>query len=125
MSEACIFCDRVDVDGLQAAVAFDDAFPVSAGHRLVIPRRHVERLEELADDEWDAVFALVRAESRRLAGDPEVDAVNIGVNSGRAAGQTVAHAHVHVIPRRCGDVHDPRGGVRWVVPDGADYWTER
>jgi diadenosine tetraphosphate (Ap4A) HIT family hydrolase len=54
---------------------------------------------------------------------PDVDAVNIGVNSGQAAGQTIDHAHVHVIPRRAGDVGDPRGGVRWVIPARADYWS--
>lgn len=103
------------------AVAFADAFPVTAGHLLVVPRRHVERVEHLTDAEWSGVFGLVRA----LAVGLTAEGLNIGVNSGAAAGQTVAHAHVHLIPRSTGDVADPRGGVRHVIPHRADYWSSR
>ena len=121
---ACPFCEHVrSANQATAAIALDDQYPVSEGHRLVVPRRHVERLEELDPDEWHAVFALVREEARRLAGVSDVEGVNVGVNSGAAAGQTVGHAHVHVIPRRVGDVADPKGGVRWVIPGRADYWS--
>jgi diadenosine tetraphosphate (Ap4A) HIT family hydrolase len=114
---ACPFCERCS--GLQGpAAAFDDAFPVTPGHRLVVPAAHVERLEDLDAATWAAVFALVRKEALRAGGD----GVTIGVNSGRAAGQTVDHAHVHVIPRRAGDVPDPRGGVRCVVPERRAWW---
>jgi diadenosine tetraphosphate (Ap4A) HIT family hydrolase len=82
----------------------------------------VGRLELLEISEWQDLFSLVQTVSRELAGRPDVDGVNIGVNSGVAAGQTVEHGHVHVIPRRAGDVIDPRGGVRHVVPDRARYW---
>lgn len=91
----------------------------------MVPVRHVALLEDLADAEWEAVFALVRDEVRRIRQRPGVVGVNVGVNSGPAAGQTVEHAHVHVIPRVAGDVPDPRGGVRWVLPQTADYWSAR
>jgi diadenosine tetraphosphate (Ap4A) HIT family hydrolase len=104
-----------------SAIAFADGFPLSDGHALVIPRHHVERLEDLDDTAWADVFAIVRQLARELA----TDGVNIGVNSGAAAGQTIAHAHVHVIPRSVGDIEHPRGGVRWVLPRMADYWTDR
>lgn len=125
----CPFCQRIagreDIHASTgSAVAFPDGYPVSEGHMLVVPRRHLGRVEQLEPEEWGGLFELVREVGRELAAVPGVDGVNIGVNSGEAAGQTVGHAHVHVIPRRRGDVEDPRGGVRWVLPDRADYWTE-
>jgi len=114
----------VNLDEGRFVATFADAFPSAEGHRLVVPVRHVARVEELTQDEWRGLFDLVREVAREVAGTPGVDGLNIGVNSGEAAGQTVGHAHVHVIPRRAGDVADPRGGVRWVLPDTADYWTE-
>jgi diadenosine tetraphosphate (Ap4A) HIT family hydrolase len=127
MSE-CPFCARVTegtalIHQGEVAVSFLDAFPVSEGHVLVVPRRHLARVEELGPDEWAGLFALVHRVSRELAGQPGVDGVNVGINSGVAAGQTVDHAHVHVIPRRLGDVPDPRGGVRHVIPSRAAYWS--
>jgi diadenosine tetraphosphate (Ap4A) HIT family hydrolase len=124
----CPFCTRIaDRDDLygatEFAVAFPDGFPVSEGHTLVVPKRHVSRPEQLERAEWAGLFDLVREVTNELASLPGVEGVNIGVNSGEAAGQTIGHAHVHVIPRRPGDVEDPRGGVRWVLPEHADYWT--
>jgi len=104
------------------AVAFADGFPVAAGHTLVAPRRHVASVFDLATEEYAAVWALVAAVRARLAAATGADGFTIGVNDGVAAGQTVGHAHVHVIPRRAGDVGDPRGGVRWVLPERAAYW---
>lgn len=102
-----------------------DAYPVAEGHSLVVPARHVPSLFDLSSDErhavWDEV-ARVRAELMRDLG---VDAFTIGLNDGVTAGQTVPHAHVHVIPRREGDVPDPRGGVRWVLPTRAAWWEVR
>jgi len=124
----CPFCARVahgSEHSSRAAVAFDDGFPVAEGHMLVVPRRHVSRVEHLEASDWSDLFALVREVARALTARPGVDGVNVGYNSGPAAGQTVEHAHVHVIPRRMGDVADPRGGVRHVIPDQAAYWSHR
>lgn len=125
----CAFCDRIaDRDDVYAttefAVAFPDGYPVSEGHTLVVPKRHVARAEQLERAEWAGLFDLVREVTNEIAALPGVEGVNVGVNSGEAAGQTVGHAHVHVIPRRPGDVEDPRGGIRWVIAERADYWSQ-
>lgn len=124
---SCPFCDRLAtghaVAANAAAAAFPDAFPVAEGHILVVPRRHVEDLFTLAEEEWLGVWVLVRAVRSQVR--EKADGWNVGVNVGTAGGQTIGHAHVHVIPRRDGDVPDPRGGVRWVLPVRADYWTKR
>jgi diadenosine tetraphosphate (Ap4A) HIT family hydrolase len=104
-------------------VAVPDAFPVVEGHMLVVPRRHVASLFDLSDEEQAAVWKLVAQVRGKLASELKADGFTIGVNDGPAAGQTVLHAHVHVIPRRVGDVADPRGGVRWVIPAKARYWA--
>lgn len=102
-------------------VAFFDRYPVSKGHALVVPHRPVNSLYELdahlQAEIWDAVRRVrdILEERFNPAG------FNIGVNDGPAAGQTVPHAHVHVIPRYVGDVPDPRGGIRWVIPEKARY----
>lgn len=126
---SCPFCDRVSRGAFtserELAVAFPDGFPVSPGHTLVVPRRHVADLFTLDREELAAVCQLV-GDIRSLmldAGDAAPpDGFNIGVNNGAAAGQTVEHAHVHVIPRYAGDTADPRGGIRKVIPDRARYW---
>jgi diadenosine tetraphosphate (Ap4A) HIT family hydrolase len=125
--DACPFCDLVPgrVSHSSAhAHAFADAYPVTDGHMLVVPLRHVASLFELAADELADVWRLVGEVRAALAASHKPNAFTIGVNDGEAAGQTVGHAHVHVIPRRRGDVPDPRGGVRWVIPDRAPYWEE-
>jgi diadenosine tetraphosphate (Ap4A) HIT family hydrolase len=127
-AEPCPFCEKVESrEGLVLAndwaIAFPDAFPLTDGHTLVVPRRHVARSEGLEPDEWNGLFELVREVASEAASAPGVEGVNVGFNSGEVAGQTVFHAHVHVIPRRPGDVEDPRGGVRGLIPDKADYWT--
>jgi len=106
------------------ALALPDVFPVSKGHTLVVPRRHVASLFDLPAPEQDAVWRLVSHVRTDLQHDLTPDGFTVGINDGAAAGQTVMHAHVHVIPRRRGDVPDPRGGIRWVCPDKAPYWLE-
>lgn len=103
------------------AVTFRDGFPLTDGHTLVVPKRHVASLFGLPDEEQAAVWALVAHVRTLLAAELAPDGFNVGLNDGTAAGQTVMHAHVHVIPRRHGDVADPRGGVRWVLPAKAAY----
>ena len=123
----CPFCAVVEGGDLRwangHAVAFADRYPISAGHTLVVPRAHQADLFDLRADERAAVWALVDAVRTELVAEHRPDGFNIGANVGETAGQTVAHAHVHVIPRYRGDVPDPRGGIRWVLPDKAAYWT--
>lgn len=117
------------------ATAFYDSFPVTLGHSLVVPKRHISSFFEATKEERDALFDLV-AEMRQLLLNPpeppsnEVgslsvpDGFNIGINDGAAAGQTVMHLHIHLIPRYAGDTADPRGGVRWIMPEKAPYWKK-
>jgi diadenosine tetraphosphate (Ap4A) HIT family hydrolase len=116
----CPFCApdaaRVFLEN-EAAYALWDAWPVTDGHALVIPRRHAPGYFDLTPDELLACDALLReARDLLLAGDPTIEGFNIGVNVGEVAGQTVVHCHFHLIPRRRGDVADPRGGVRHLMP---------
>jgi diadenosine tetraphosphate (Ap4A) HIT family hydrolase len=124
---SCPFCDRIAsgevLESNGVAAALPDGFPVSPGHTLVVPRRHEPDLWRLDPETQRGVWDLVAAVRVRLDRDLGPDGFNVGVNVGAAAGQTVEHAHVHVIPRRLGDVADPRGGVRWVLPAKARYWT--
>ena len=129
MVDSCPFCARIAAGQVEAAndlaCAFFDGFPVSPGHLLVVPRRHEPDFFQLNRDEQVAVLDLLNEMRARLAESHRPDAFNLGLNSGPAAGQTVGHAHVHLIPRFHGDVQDPRGGVRWVLPAKADYWSRR
>ncbi len=118
----CIFCVRAHaLAGDATAFAIPDEFPVAAGHTLVVLTRHESSLLRTTPEEWQEVWALVRAEAARISKTPAIDGVNIGVNIGAAAGQTVDHAHIHVIPRTIGDSPDPRGGVRRILDDGTLY----
>jgi diadenosine tetraphosphate (Ap4A) HIT family hydrolase len=128
MPAPCPLCAAVELhDPLAAndrAVAFFDAFPVSPGHALIVSRRHVADLFELSAVEQAALWALLPVVKQALDERHSPGGYNVGVNVGSAAGQTVGHVHVHVIPRYDGDVPDPRGGVRWVLPDRAAYWDQ-
>lgn len=125
MDSPCPFCtlphERI-ADQSERTVAIRDAFPVTPGHTLLIPIRHVGSFFELDDEEQDDLLRLLRRVRARLVAEFRPDGFNIGINDGSAAGQTVPHMHLHLIPRRLRDVADPRGGVRWVVPDKARYW---
>jgi diadenosine tetraphosphate (Ap4A) HIT family hydrolase len=122
---ACAFCG-VNAGRLAwsspHAFALWDAYPVSLGHALVVPRRHAASWSELTADEKAALTAGVDAARALIDARYEPHAYNVGFNDGAAAGQTIPHFHVHVIPRYQGDVLDPRGGIRWVLPDKAAYW---
>jgi diadenosine tetraphosphate (Ap4A) HIT family hydrolase len=123
---ACPFCTRIAAGDVTAgnalAVAFPDAFPLTPGHTLVVPRRHEPDFLALSGAEQQAVMALAAEVAARLRAERAPDGYNLGVNVGPAGGQTVAHAHLHVIPRYGGDVADPRGGIRWIIPERARYW---
>jgi len=99
-----------------------DGFPIAEGHTLVMPKRHVQSVFELPEDELAELWSVVARVRKLLKKNYRCDAFNIGINDGPAAGQTVPHAHIHVIPRKKGDVEDPKGGVRWIIPEKAKYW---
>ena len=106
------------------ALAIRDRYPVSNGHTLVIPRAHAETFFDQGAEVQADIWRLVARMRNELQSEFEPDGFNVGLNEGRAAGQTVGHAHVHVIPRLAGDVVDARGGIRWVLPERAAYWDE-
>ena len=124
-AENCPLCevgaDRI-IAAHQHAIAVADVFPIAAGHTLVIPRRHVTSIFGLDRIEYTQLWNFVFDVRRILAERFLPVAFNIGVNDGMAAGQTVEHAHIHIIPRYDGDVEDPRGGIRWILPQKAKYW---
>lgn len=124
----CPFCVRITAGDTRWAdddvAAFPDGYPLNPGHSLVVPTQHVADLNELSAGTRRRLWELVDVVREALAEEFQPDGFNIGVNLGAAAGQTVGHVHIHVIPRYAGDVDDPRGGVRWVIPQRADYWND-
>jgi len=124
----CPFCtlpaERILLQG-KLALTIRDGFPVSPGHTLIITRRHVASFFELDDAEQSAMLALVNQSVKSLTEEFRPAGFNVGLNDRAAAGQTVPHVHIHVIPRFAGDQEDPRGGVRWIIPEKADYWSKR
>ena len=125
MTGACPFCtlsaERI-VLANELAVVIRDSFPVSPGHMLIIPRRHVGSFFDVTGDEREAMLALLDSAKLGLDAAFHPDGYNVGINDGAAAGQTVPHLHLHLIPRYAGDREDPRGGVRWIFPQKAKYW---
>jgi diadenosine tetraphosphate (Ap4A) HIT family hydrolase len=124
----CPFCslppDRIVLSSANA-IALRDAYPISPGHTLIVPRRHIGSFFEATTQERAELLALLDEAKRELDAQFTPAAFNIGINDGPAAGQTVPHLHIHLIPRYVGDRTDPRGGVRWIIPDKADYWSTR
>ena len=127
----CPFCQIIDdqSDRIAAqnehAIAIRDGFPVTEGHTLIIPKTHEGSFFNLTDAVQTALLELLFQQRELLRKELGVKDFNVGINDGPDAGQTVPHCHIHLIPRKSGDVTDPRGGVRWVVPNKADYWSKR
>ena len=123
MKFGCIFCQvhHTVLAESELSVAVLDSFPVSKGHALIVPRRHAVTIWEMTPDEYADAFMLVREVKEVLQKKFEPQGFNVGVNCGEAAGQSVFHAHVHVIPRYTGDVPMPRGGVRNLMPGKGNY----
>jgi diadenosine tetraphosphate (Ap4A) HIT family hydrolase len=107
------------------AVATYDGYPVTPGHSLIIPKRHIASFFEATREEQAAMFDLLAEMRQLLLKEHKPDGFNIGINDGQAAGQTVMHLHIHLIPRYAGDTEDPRGGVRWIMPEKAPYWKKQ
>jgi diadenosine tetraphosphate (Ap4A) HIT family hydrolase len=119
----CIFCqcDRPILAQSKLSFAVLDGFPVSKGHALIIPKRHVTTIWELTAEEYADAFGLVRHVKDVVQLKFEPQGINVGVNCGEVAGQSIFHAHIHIIPRYLGDVPTPRGGVRNIIPDKGNY----
>ena len=124
MVNECIFC-QIPKEEIVAesdlCLAFYDRFPVSPGHLLIIPKRHVADYFELTADEIEAMQTMLFDMKKVIEDVYKPDGFNIGVNVGEAAGQSIFHVHMHLIPRYVGDVEYPRGGVRGVIPEKQNY----
>ena len=121
---SCPFCNIDQARILYAdkhCFAVRDGFPVSRGHTLIIPRRHIGSFFDTTATEKSALLRALEQTKTQLAREYSPDAWDIGINDGPAAGQTVSHLHIHLIPKYQGDMADPRGGVRWVLPDKTAY----
>ena len=122
MSKSCPFCNPVSsLFENEYAYVKEDAYPVSKGHLLIISKRHVSDWFSLTDAEQNAINDLLRTAKEYLDETYHPDGYNAGINCGEAAGQTIFHFHMHVIPRYAGDVENPRGGVRGVISAKQDY----
>ncbi len=121
----CIFC-KIRKEELQfenkLAYSSTDSYPVSQFHSLIVPKRHVETYFELTKDEILSCNELIlKTKEKILKQDSSVKGFNIGINAGKSAGQSIMHCHIHLIPRREGDVENPQGGVRSVIPKKQHY----
>jgi diadenosine tetraphosphate (Ap4A) HIT family hydrolase len=101
-----------------------DGFPITQGHTLIIPKQHIGSFFDISQSQRQDLFALVDLAKAELDQEYAPASYNIGINDGEAAGQTIPHLHIHLIPRYIEAGKDPRGGVRWLVPEKADYWSE-
>ena len=122
MESDCVFCRKLDLI-YQGELVFisQDKYPASPGHLLIVPNRHVPNYFDCTDVEvkelWDSVIIAKQLVEEKH----KPDSYNIGINVSKAAGQSVPHTHIHLIPRYLGDVEDPRGGVRSVIPENRTY----
>lgn len=125
VNDPCLFCEFLKNKEIEAendlAFAIFDGFPVNPGHVLVIPKRHVANYFELTTEEVLAIRDLLQRMKTEVDAKFHPDGYNIGVNVGADAGQSIFHVHVHLIPRYKGDVKNPRGGVRGVIPAKQSY----
>ena len=124
--EDCIFCKKINCKVLEETKYFfiirDTAYPVTDHHTLIISNRHVSNFFELDDEENKELAQILKNQKKELQNlDKTITGFNVGVNIGKDAGQSIMHCHIHLIPRRKGDVEDPRGGVRGVIPAKQKY----
>lgn len=121
----CIFCEKLNKNEYilenELAVAIFDAFPVNKGHMLIIPKRHFASFFEATSQEVLSCMELVNKAKQYLDNEYNPDGYNIGINVGEAAGQTIFHLHIHIIPRYMGDVENPRGGIRKLKTPLVEY----
>ena len=121
----CLFCNTNNREYIfenDLAYSTFDSYPVSKFHLLIIPKRHVINYFELSNDELLACNKIILLCKNKIENeDRSIEGFNIGSNSGKVAGQSINHCHIHLIPRRKGDVHNPQGGVRGVIPSKQYY----
>ena len=121
----CLFCNIKESDLVKEndlAYASYDSYPVSEGHCLIIPKRHVKDFFDLSNDEIIACNDLIKEiKNEIIKKENSVKGFNIGSNAGKISGQSILHCHIHLIPRRPGDVENPQGGVRSVIPSKQHY----
>ena len=121
-NKECIFCKMKDyILENELAYAIYDKYPVGKGHMLFIPKRHVKDFFDITKEEREAIFELIDEGKKLLDEKYSPDSYNVGINCGEHAGQTIMHVHVHLIPRYIGDMKDPTGGVRGVIPEKMKY----
>jgi len=125
MKTDCLFCNippvRIILEN-ELAYAVRDGYPVTEMHSLIIPKRHIQDYFDLTTEELIACDQLIRSLKDEISNsDNSINGFNIGMNSGETAGQTIFHCHIHLIPRRTGDVDNPRGGVRNIIPGMGNY----
>jgi len=125
MFKPCLFCNKKKQKIVYESKLFfvvRDSYPVTKHHTLIIPHRHVSNFFDLRENEFIDLNKILKKQRKSLMDlDKEISAFNIGVNAGEDAGQSIMHCHVHLIPRRKGDIKNPRGGVRGVIPSKQKY----
>lgn len=124
MTDKCIFCELPKERIIYETdfwIMIRDGYAVSHGHTLIIPKRHIKDYFEMNKEEHAELQTVINYAKKQIDIELKPDGYNIGINCGEAAGQTVFHLHVHLIPRYTGDMDDPRGGVRGVIPDKQKY----
>ena len=131
MDACCPFC-QISTGNTDKPIQFEnqmgfvirDGYPITKGHTLIIPKQHIGSFFDITPAQRQDLFDLVDKAKAQLDQEFKPTSYNIGINDGEAAGQTIAHLHIHLIPRYNEPEKDPRGGVRWLVPEKADYWSK-
>lgn len=126
-NKPCLFCDKDNPE--KHRIIFEnelfyarwDNFPVNKGHAEIVPKRHIVSFFDLSKEELIEMFDLLKQTKQFIEEKYHPDGYNIGINDGEAAGRTIHHLHIHIIPRYLGDVSNPRGGVRHIIPEKGDY----
>jgi len=125
LTEECLFCNKKKQNIIYSTkfiYVVRDSFPVTKYHSLIIPHRHISNFFYLNNDELKDLSKILKKERQSLLNlDKEITAFNVGVNAGEDSGQSIMHCHIHLIPRRKGDIKNPRGGVRGVIPSKQKY----
>ena len=124
-TEQCLFCNKSKqkiIHSSKLVFVVRDSYPVTKLHTLIIPHRHVSNFFDLNDEELSDLNKILKQQRKELLNlDKEITSFNVGVNAGKDAGQSIMHCHIHLIPRRKGDIENPRGGVRGVIPSKQKY----